>query len=196
MRLGCIPNNLRHYSGKESDFGLTADRPALAVHRSKWKLNTMIYDTLENFGKYLHTGSPLFGALAFAVEFDPSKPDGRYEIESEKIYALVSSYETSPASQNRFEIHRKYADVQIVIEGEETVEVSLSSEPKSMIEYCYAMDKIFLESPGDSASLVMRRGYFTVIYPNEAHRPNCDVHGKQHVRKIVVKIRMNLEERY
>jgi YhcH/YjgK/YiaL family protein len=156
----------------------------------------MIYDTLENFGKYFHTGSPLFGALFFMTEFDPSKPDGRYEIESEKIYALVSSYETSPASQNRFEIHRKYADVQIVVEGEETVEVSLSSEPKSMIEYCYAMDKIFLESPGDSASLVMGRGYFAVIYPNEAHRPNCDVHGKLHVRKIVVKVRMNLEERY
>jgi biofilm protein TabA len=152
----------------------------------------MIYDTLENFGKYFHTGSPLFSALSFAVEFDPSKPDGRYEIESEKIYALVSSYETSPASQNRFEIHRKHADVQVVIEGEEKVEVSLS-ELKSVSEYYDAKDKVFLESPRDSASVVMRRGYFAVIYPNEAHRPNCDMHGKQHVRKIVVKVRMNLE---
>ncbi|HIJ68448.1 MAG TPA: YhcH/YjgK/YiaL family protein [Deltaproteobacteria bacterium] len=156
----------------------------------------MIYDTLENFGKYFHTGSPLFNALSFAVEFDPAKPDGRYEIESEKIYALVSSYETSPASQNRFEIHRKYADVQVVIEGEETVEVSLSSELRSVSEYCGAKDKVFLESPMDSASLVMRRGDFAVIYPNEAHRPNCDVHGKLHVRKIVVKVRMDLEKRY
>jgi YhcH/YjgK/YiaL family protein len=153
----------------------------------------MIYDTLENFGKYFHTGSPLFSALSFAVKFDPSKPDGRYEIEAEKIYALVSSYETSPASHNRFEIHRKYADVQVVIEGEERLDVSLSSELKTMSEYDKEKDRVFLESPGDSASLVMRRGYFAVIYPNEAHRPNCDVHGKLHVRKIVVKVRMNLE---
>jgi YhcH/YjgK/YiaL family protein len=185
-----------HYSGEESDFGLIADRLALAVHRSKGELNTLIYDRLENFGKYFHTGSPLFSALSFAVEFDPSKPDRRYEIESEKIYALVSSYETSPASQNRFEIHRKYADVQVVIEGEEKVEVSLSSELKSVSEYCDAEDKVFLELPRDSASLVMRRGEFAVLYPNEAHRPNCDVHGKLHVRKIVVKVSMNLEERY
>ena len=112
------------------------------------ELNTMIYDRLENFGKYFHTGSPLFRALSFAVEFDCSRPDGRYEIESEKIYALVSSYETSPASQNRFEIHRKYADVQVVIEGEEKIEVSLSSELKSVSEYSDVKDKVFLESPG------------------------------------------------
>jgi len=172
------------------------DRPSLAVYRSKGELNTMIYDRLENFGKYFHNGSPLFSALSFAVEFDPSKPDGRYEIEPEKIYALVSSYETSPASQNRFEIHRKYADVQVVIEGEEKVEVSLSSELKSVSEYNDAKDAVFLESPMDSASLAMRRGHFAVIYPNEVHRPNCDLHGKLHVRKIVVKVRMNLEERY
>ncbi len=156
----------------------------------------MIYDRLENFRKYFHTGSPLFSALSFAVEFDPSKPDGRYEIESENVYALVSSYETSPASQNKFEVHRKYADVQVVIEGEEKIEVSLSSELKSVSEYNGAQDKVFLESPMAPASLVMRRGDFAVIYPYEAHRPNCDVRGKLHVRKIVVKVRMNLEERY
>ena len=156
----------------------------------------MIYDRLENFGKYFHTGSPLFSALSFAVEFDPSKPDGRYEIESEKVYALVSSYKTSPASQNRFEIHRKYADVQVVIEGEEKLEVSLLPELKSVSEYYDVKDTVFLESPRDSASLLMRRGDFAVIYPNEAHRPNCDVHEKLRVRKIVVKVRMNLKERY
>jgi len=156
----------------------------------------MIYGRLENFGKYFQTGSPLFAALSFAVEFNPSKPDGRYEIDSENIFALVSSYETSPASRNSFEIHRKHADVQVVIEGEEKVDVSLSDELEAVSEYDEATDKVRLESPQDSASLVMRRGYFAVIYPNEAHRPNCDLHGKLNVRKIVVKVRMNSEERY
>jgi len=154
----------------------------------------MIYDTLENFRKYFHTGTPLFNALSFVVEFDSSKPDGRYEIDSEKVYALVSSYETSAASHNSFEIHRKYADVQVVIKGEEKIDVSLSSELKVLSEYDEGKDKILLESPKDSASLVMRRGYFAVIYPNEAHRPNCELEGKLHVRKIVVKVCMNLED--
>ena len=149
----------------------------------------MIYDTFENFKKYFHEGSPLFKALSFALEFDRFKSDGRYEIEGEKIYALVSSYETSPAPENGFEVHRKYADVQVVLEGEEKIEISLSSELKTASEYSDAKDKVLMESPVDSASLVMRRGYFAVIYPGEAHRPNCDLHEKQHVRKIVVKVR-------
>ncbi len=148
----------------------------------------MIYGTFENFRKYFHAGSPLFEALSFALEFDSSKSDGRYEIEGDKIYALVSSYETSPAPENKFEVHRKYADVQVVLEGEEKIEISLSSELRTTSEYSDANDKVLVESPGDSASLVMKRGYFAVIYPGEAHRPNCVLHEKQHVRKIVVKV--------
>ena len=148
----------------------------------------MIYDTLENFGKYFHADSPFSKALSFAIGFDPSMSDGRYEIEAEKIYALVSSYETSPASKNEFEIHRRFADVQVVIEGEEKIEISLSSELKPVGEYSDVKDKVSVESPEHSASLVMSRGYFAVIYPNEAHRPNCDLRGKRRVRKIVVKV--------
>lgn len=150
----------------------------------------MIYDTLENFGKYFHQGSPLSKALSFAMGFDPSWSDGRYEIEAEKIYALVSSYETSPASENGFEVHRKYADVQVVLEGEEKIEISLSPELKFVSEYSDAKDKLLVESPEYAASLVMSRGYFAVIYPFEAHRPNCDLRGKQRVRKIVVKVQV------
>lgn len=156
----------------------------------------MIYDTLENFEKYFKPESPLFRAISFAVEFDPSRPDGRYEIESENIFAQVSSYETSPASQNSFEIHRKYTDVQIVIEGEEKIEVSLSTELKEAGDYDETKDKATMESPRDQASLAMRRGYFAVIYPNQAHRPNCDLHGKSYVRKIVVKVQMTPGQRH
>ena len=150
----------------------------------------MIYDTLKNCGKYFKDGSPLFRALSFAVEFDPSRPDGRYEIESENIFAMVSSYETSPASRNSFETHRKYADVQIVVEGEEKIEVSLSPDLKAVGDYDEAKDKAVLESPEDATTLVMRPGYFAVIFPKEAHRPGCDLQGKSHVRKIVVKVHM------
>ncbi|MDR3570072.1 MAG: YhcH/YjgK/YiaL family protein [Syntrophobacteraceae bacterium] len=149
----------------------------------------MIYDTFENFGKYFHTGGPLHRALTFAAAFDPSGPNGRYEIEAEDIFAIVSSYETSLASQNSFEIHRKYADVQIVIEGEEKIEVWLSGL-KTAGDYDEIKDKESLEAPLDSAALVMRPGYFAVLYPNEAHRPGCDYRGKSQVRKIVVKVRI------
>ncbi len=150
----------------------------------------MIYDTLENYGKYFQPESPLFRAICFAAGFDPLNADGRYEIESENIFAIVSSYETTPASRTSFEIHRKYADIQIVIGGEEKIEVSPASDLKEAGDYDEAKDKATMESPKDSTGLVMRPGVFAVIYPNEAHRPNCDLHGKSQVRKIVLKVRM------
>ena len=150
----------------------------------------MIYDRFENIDKYFQTGSPLFKALSFALTFDRSKPDGRYDIETPNIYALVSSYETCPAEERRFEAHRKYADVQLLLEGEEKIEVSLSTHLKALEAYSEERDMIFLEPPSDFVPLVMRPGYFAVLYPPEVHRPNCDLYGRQHVRKIVVKVRV------
>jgi YhcH/YjgK/YiaL family protein len=150
----------------------------------------MIYDTLKNFGRYFHSTGSLFRALSFAAAFDPTRPDGRYEIDSDRIFALVSSYETSPAAQNRFEVHRIYADVQVVLEGEEKIEVSPASGIITIGDYDETKDAAILEASGDSAALVMRPGYFAVLYPHEAHRPGSDLHGKSHVRKIVVKVRL------
>ncbi|MDR3555156.1 MAG: YhcH/YjgK/YiaL family protein [Syntrophobacteraceae bacterium] len=150
----------------------------------------MIYDTLENFPKYFQSDTALFQALSFAHRFDSSNPDGRYEIKGEDIFALVSSYQTSPAGCHSFEIHRRYADVQVVLEGEEAVEVSLSAEVNAVGDYDQKSDKVTLEAPGDLVRLVLRPGCFAVIYPNEAHRPNCDLQGKARVRKMVVKVGM------
>jgi biofilm protein TabA len=156
----------------------------------KEKNSPMIYDSFENIENYFLTGSPVFKALSFARTFDHSNPDGRYEIEADKIYALVSSYDTWPAAERRFEAHKKYADVQVVLEGEEKIEVSLLRSLKPLEEYIETRDITFLESPRDYASLVMRPGYFAVLYPPEVHRPNCDLHGIHHVRKMVVKVRL------
>jgi biofilm protein TabA len=148
----------------------------------------MIYDRLENFTKYFPPTAPLFSALSFALRFDPTRPDGRYEIESNDIFALVSTYETRPAGENRFELHREYADVQIVFSGEEAIEVSLSTL-EAAGGYDAESDKLHLKAPRDCARLVLRPGCFAVFFPGEAHRPGCDLQGKESVRKMVIKVR-------
>ena len=104
----------------------------------------MIYDTLEHMENYFQKGSPIHKALCFAQGFDTSKPDGRYEIEGDSLYALVSSYGTSPAEDRRFEAHRKYIDVQVLLEGEEKIETSFASDLKPLQEYFEPKDIIFL----------------------------------------------------
>jgi YhcH/YjgK/YiaL family protein len=149
----------------------------------------VIYDRFENCKKYFHSDSPLLRAVSFAAQFDPSKPDGRYDIDTDNIYALVSSYKTSSDSPGSFEIHRIHADVHIVVEGEEKIEISLSSDLEQIGDYEKAADRAILTAAKDSGALALRPGYFAVIYPNEAHRPGCDLNGKISVRKIVVKVK-------
>jgi biofilm protein TabA len=147
----------------------------------------MIYAKVENMEDYFPKGGLFFNAVSFALSFNPSNPDGRYEIE-ERAYALVSSYETTPAPERRFEAHMKYADVQVLLEGEERLDVSISRAHPALEEYSEAKDVIFLGPPPEFASLSMRPGYFAVLYPEEIHRPGCDLNGARHVRKIVVKV--------
>jgi YhcH/YjgK/YiaL family protein len=80
--------------------------------------------------------------------------------------------------------------VQALLEGEEAIDVSLETTLPLLQEYNESKDVMHLEPPKEWASLVMKPSYFAVFYPQDIHRPNCHLHGKQHVRKIVVKVRV------
>lgn len=150
----------------------------------------MIYDTFDHIDTYCRKDSPLARAIRFVAEFDRAQPDGRYPIEGEAMYALVSSYTTSPRVERRFEAHKKYLDVQVLLEGEESIDISLEANLPLLQEYNETKDIFFVQPPAECASLVMQPGYFAVFYPQDFHRPNCQLRGASPVRKIVVKIRV------
>lgn len=150
----------------------------------------MIYDKFDHLDLYCPSDSTLYKALQFAAEFDRAQTDGRYPLDGEIIYALVSSYDTSPREQRRFEAHKKYLDVQVLLEGEECIDVSLDANLPILQEYNETKDIFFVQPPVEYASLVMKPRYFAVFYPQDIHRPNCQLHGQSSVRKIVVKVRV------
>ena len=150
----------------------------------------MIYDIFDHIDTYCQKDSPLYKALTFVAEFDQTQPDGRYAVDGEAIYGLVSTYTTSPREERRFEAHKKYLDVQVLLEGEESIDVSLDSNLSILQEYNETKDILFLQPPEEYASLIMKPGYFAVFYPQDIHRPSCQLHEKTSVRKIVMKIRV------
>ncbi len=148
----------------------------------------MIYDRFEHAAQYFKEGGPLHKAISYAANLDSSMADGKHEIEGDAIYALVMSYETSPAEKCRFEAHRKYIDLQVLFEGEERIDVSLEQNLRTLEEYSEENDVEFFESPTIYTSLVMKPGYFALFYPHDIHRPNCRLHGPGNARKVVVKV--------
>ncbi len=149
----------------------------------------MIYDTFAHLAQYCQPDSLLHQALRFARDVDPAQPDGRIDIDGARLFALVSSYETSPRAERRFEAHRKYFDVQALLTGEECIDVTFDHQLPLLQDYQAEKDILFVASPPEYASLPMKPGYFAIFFPQDIHRPNCQLHGKQAVRKIVMKVR-------
>ena len=150
----------------------------------------MIYDRFENIAQYFKQNELLHTALSYAENLEPSIADGKHEINGDTLYAMVASYETSPAEDRRFEAHKNYIDVQVLFEGEERIDVSLEQNLQNIEDYSDINDVEFLESPATYSSLVMKPGYFAIFYPHDLHRPNCCLVTPAKVRKVVVKVKI------
>ena len=83
----------------------------------------MIFDTLENIKNYEGLGR-VYTALKFLADTDFSKVElGRYELQGDDIFYMVQRYETDP-DKTISEAHKKYIDIQYMVDGEEIIGVS------------------------------------------------------------------------
>jgi len=148
----------------------------------------MIYDHFDNLALYAAPGTLLYKALVYARDVAADVPDGRIEIDGEHLYASVASYETGTRDERRFEAHRRYIDIQVLLAGEEAVDVTLERDLPPLEVYDPQRDVMFLKPPAHAATLPLRPGWFAVFYPHDVHRPGCHLEGKRAVRKIVMKV--------
>jgi YhcH/YjgK/YiaL family protein len=148
----------------------------------------MIYDHFDNLTLYAGPGTLLHRALVYARDVAAGIADGRIEIDGERLYASVASYETGSREERRFEAHRRYIDVQVLLAGEETIDVALERDLPVLEAYDEQRDVMFLKPPAHAASLPMRPGRFAVFFPHDVHRPGCHLEVRRKVRKIVMKV--------
>jgi YhcH/YjgK/YiaL family protein len=150
----------------------------------------MIFDLLTNINVYCRPESRLHQGLILAHDITPAPPDGRLEVDGNLLYATVASYATGARQERRFESHRKYIDIQVMLEGMEAIDV-VSDKALAVTEaYDEARDVVFYTAPRDFSTLLMRPGCFAVFYPQDLHRPGCSIGTSRAVRKIVVKVRV------
>ena len=150
----------------------------------------MIVDTLERADAYTPLARGIGEALAWLRAFDPSTPDGRHDIDGDRLYALVQSYDTGPATEKRFEAHRRNLDVQYVVSGAERILHAPAAGMEAETPYDEDGDIVFFAEPKASSSLLMPAGSVAFFWPGDAHKPGCMAGGRDAVRKVVVKVRL------
>ena len=148
----------------------------------------MITDHLANGLCYALVDTRLARAIEFLQRADlAALPEGRHDIDGDAVYALVQRYASKEPDQGRWEAHQRYADLQIVVEGEERMGYGQMGRFERGA-YDPAKDIEFLTGEGDFVRL--GAGEFMVLWPGEVHMPGMAVGEPSPVKKIVVKIRM------
>lgn len=148
----------------------------------------MIYDKIDNISRYMDLSDGLAEGLRFLQSAVADQPAGRYQLSGEN-YANIDEYDTRRANPAGFEAHRKYIDIQYLLDGEERVLVRPLEGACCTTPYDDARDAAFFRhDEAGAAELRLGDGYFVILFPNDAHEPQLCIGEPQRVRKVVVKV--------
>lgn len=103
-------------------------------------------------------------------------------------FALEQVYEPRLRPDGFFESHRTYADVQVIVEGEELMEVEDVSRLVVNQPYLPERDLIKYADTPVASVLRMRAGDIAVFFPEDGHMPSLRWRAAGLVRKTVVKV--------
>ena len=145
----------------------------------------MIFDKLEKLRQYDVVSDKV---LNFLFNLDENKPAGHYEIDDE-AFANIDIYETKEHSACFPEAHKRYIDIQLLLSGTERLDFSNISELTIKDEYDEERDIILFENPDTINTIYLKKGFFALLYPSDAHRPQMKAfEDSETVKKVVIKI--------
>ncbi|MBP5286545.1 MAG: YhcH/YjgK/YiaL family protein [Elusimicrobiales bacterium] len=150
----------------------------------------MIVYKLADFAKNPNLSPRMRKAVDFLLKPETaSLPDGTYPVDGRKVYAQIQTYMTAEPKKILFEAHKKYLDIQYVVEGQEIINCVNLEDLDIVRPYEEKFDICFgLASPSASIPLRLLPGDMTVFFPEHAHAPKLPLGGPRKVKKIVVKV--------
>lgn len=146
----------------------------------------MILDVLENAHRYLALHEEFAKAFDFLLRPDlKDLPVGKYEIDADRIYAIVSKEHGRRKEDALLETHEKYIDIQLVLAGTD----DMGWKPKSLCKHPFGEynqkndEQIFTDEP--DAWLSTKSGAFAIFFPEDAHMPLI---SSGQIHKVIVKV--------
>lgn len=150
----------------------------------------MIFDKIRNLEKYEAVCEGLAQASDFLKKIDINNfKTGVVKIDGDDIFASVQQYETEDKELLKFECHKKYIDVQCILEGEEDIYWENTEDLDGWSEFNYEGDYALSESKNLKYPISLKSGDFILLYPEDAHKPRCKNTASVLVKKVVIKIR-------
>lgn len=149
----------------------------------------MIADQLKNYKQYTALSQRINDGLTYLAETDLSALEvGKYEIDGDNLFVLIQSYEAKAVEEGKCEAHKKYIDIQYMIEGCEYMGYGPSDAYEIIDPYNNDKDRYFVKWDGDLVKF--DQDMFAIFFPQDAHMPGILVNSGDQVKKAVVKIKI------
>jgi len=149
----------------------------------------MIIDSLSNAAKYFGLHKSFEKSFDFIKTIDPATSEaGKFTIDGKDVHASIAIKETGVKPEDaKFEAHKNYMDIQVVLGGSETFgwkPVEKCVSPKDV--YNTEKDIIFYNDKPDTYFTLLP-GQFAIFFPEDVHAP---VIGDGPIKKLVVKVKI------
>ena len=126
-------------------------------------------------------------AVDFIQKTDLRKlPMGKTNIKGNEIYINKMKTNTKELNDSKYEVHHKYIDVQIDLDGDE--KILIKNDNNNCIENYNEIDDYALFSPSLADAVCnMNPEYCAICFPYEIHMP-CVRNTSDFVEKCVIKV--------
>ena len=126
-----------------------------------------------------------------------SLENGSYDVDYNGIKMNVGKYFTKKENDKFWESHKRYLDVQIMIDGSERVAIN---DIRNMREKSFDSERDLIILDGDKMfDVIIENGDVLVFFPNDVHKPELDIFNSENEekcednKKIVTKVVFKIE---
>ena len=150
----------------------------------------MITDKLTNAKIYYNLSSRIAAGLKYIQDTDFSTiVPGRYDIDGENLFALVSEYKTKSLDEAKTENHKSYIDIQYIVKGSEHIGYAVYKAQKPSQVYNPEKDVAFYNC--QTVLIKYEEGDFAIFFPDDLHQPGIGINGPEEVKKVVIKVKID-----
>jgi YhcH/YjgK/YiaL family protein len=115
--------------------------------------------------------------------------EGKHILDGDNLFINVTSYETKTPENSVFEAHKKYIDIQVVLEGEEIIGFDAPEALELTKPYSDEADCMFYALGNTYDPVKFGKGKLTVIFPEEPHAPGIAINNApSKVKKAIFKV--------
>ena len=109
---------------------------------------------------------------------------------SDWIFLIEEAYLTKRPEEVRWEAHREWADVQVILAGEERMDVANVGNLKLVEDLSPQRDMLYFENYEQGSALHLEAGDVAIYLPVDGHCPGLQLKESKLVRKLVVKVKL------